>query len=291
MSNGPGLNISVEQTWADHLHLSIRVRGCLHAESTPFQRIAVYDSYALGRILTLGDDVALSDHDSAAYGELLTHPAAQMTTDLKNALVLGGGDGSVARELLRYDSLEQCTVVEIDQAVPRVCSEWFPACGNALNDKRCEVVIDDAFRYITNAANDQQWDLIIVDAEQLYTTANDLVHNATIGEVLSKHLSNNGLAVVPLGKISPGHDNSSEVLRELRSHFSTVQCYQMPIPALLSGGWTVAVCSQQAIELKQNESEWLKELQHYSHQKALTQTLSQRTFNLPPPNPLLGQAV
>ena len=48
---------------------------------------------------------------------MITHPALQLTGEPKRVLIVGGGDGGAARECLRYDSLEEVVVAEIDEMV------------------------------------------------------------------------------------------------------------------------------------------------------------------------------
>lgn len=56
--------------------------------------------------------------------------------NVKHVLVIGGGDGGVARELGHYKEIETIDVVEPDRVFVEVCKEYFPdnACG--LSDPR-----------------------------------------------------------------------------------------------------------------------------------------------------------
>jgi spermidine synthase len=259
-----GLHLSVAHAWCDSLSLHIDVRGCLHARSTPFQRIAVYDSYALGRVLTLGDQIALCEHEDAAYNELIVHPGLQLHPHPQRVLVLGGGDGGVARQVLHYDSVTHCRTIEIDEAVVEVCREYFPDNAAALDDPRAELTIDDAYRVLTGE-DTVGYDVVIVDSDKLYAPGQDLVHNATLGAALAGCLTDTGLAVVPLGSVTYDGEAPRQLLEELSAHFQHVHLYAMNVPALLEGGWTVAVVSNSDISgPHHSDASWVDQLDHWS---------------------------
>ena len=67
-------------------------------------------------MLTLDGAIMTTENDEYVYHEMITHPALQLTGDPKRVLIVGG-DGGAARECLRYDSLEEVVVAEIDEMV------------------------------------------------------------------------------------------------------------------------------------------------------------------------------
>src|SRR5690242_13615505 len=96
------LNLWLEDLHRDQVGLRLRLRECLFSGTSPIQRIAVYDSLTFGRILTLGGTIALTDYDEHIYSECLVHPAMHVAPNAERVLILGGGDGGVCREVLRY---------------------------------------------------------------------------------------------------------------------------------------------------------------------------------------------
>src|SRR5580693_6441027 len=100
MSN-ESLNLWLEDLYSDNAGLKLKLRSCLHGSASPFQRIAVYESHAFGKVLTLGGAIALTDFDEALYSECLVHPSLSAAPNAEHVLILGGGDGGVAREVLR----------------------------------------------------------------------------------------------------------------------------------------------------------------------------------------------
>jgi spermidine synthase len=121
---------------------------------SPFQRIEVWDTPQLGRLLTLDDRPMTSVGDEFIYHECMTHPAALAHPAPRKALVLGGGDGGAARQLLKHPGIERIVIAELDPDVVRMARRYLDAVHQgALDDPRVELVIGDAARYVDAASN------------------------------------------------------------------------------------------------------------------------------------------
>ncbi|CAH2892078.1 MAG: Spermidine synthase (EC [uncultured Paraburkholderia sp.] len=151
---------------------------------SPFQRIEVWETPQLGRLFTLDGRPMTSTGDEFIYHECMVHPAALAHPAPKAALVLGGGDGGAARQLLAHPGIERIVVAELDEQVVRLTREHLPevhggAFEDARVDARVELAIGDAAHYVAAAADAQSapFDLIVFDltppdspAAGLYTT-------------------------------------------------------------------------------------------------------------------------
>ena len=105
-----------------------------------------------------------------------------LQTPPKRALVVGGGDGGVLRELARYPSLEEIHIAEIDGKVPEVSKQYFPQMAVGFSDPRVKVHITDGIKFVQDAP-EGYYDVIIVDssdpvgpAEVLYEKVRQLLH-------------------------------------------------------------------------------------------------------------------
>ena len=56
--------------------------------------------------------------------------------NVKNVLIIGGGDGGVAKELIQYPGIESIDVVETDKMFVDVCREIFPEVACGLDEER-----------------------------------------------------------------------------------------------------------------------------------------------------------
>eukprot|EP00775_Hariotina_reticulata_P002798 gene2798-3091_t len=125
--------------------------------------ICVFESEANGHVLLLDGVIQVTDRDEFADQEMTTHvPLCALQTAAKRALVVGGGDGGVLRELARHTSLEEIHIAEIDSGVIEVCKKYFPGMAVGFQDPRVTVHICDGCKFVQEAA-EGSYDVIIVD--------------------------------------------------------------------------------------------------------------------------------
>jgi spermidine synthase len=149
----------------------------LASVTSQWQQIEVWDTPQLGRLFTLDGRPMSSVGDEFIYHECMAHPIALAHPAPRTALVLGGGDGGAARQLLRHEGITRIVVAELDAEVVRLTREFLPQVhGDAFDDPRVELVIGDAADFV--AATAEHFDLIIFDltppdspAAGLYTPA------------------------------------------------------------------------------------------------------------------------
>ena len=91
------------------------------ARSSPYQRI-VLTRWQDDLRLFLNNNLQFSSRDEYRYHEALVHPGLSATPGARRVLVLGGGDGLAVREILRYDTVEVVTLVDLDPEMTRLFS-------------------------------------------------------------------------------------------------------------------------------------------------------------------------
>ncbi|MBN2332364.1 MAG: polyamine aminopropyltransferase [Deltaproteobacteria bacterium] len=141
---------------------SLRATRHVHQEKTPFQQLDVIETEEYGRIMLLDGLVMLTEKDEFVYHELITHVPSACLPDARRVLVIGGGDGGTARELLRYPQLTRVDMVEIDEAVVMASRKFFPTLNVKLDDPRLTIHYRDGMEFVKEHEN--QYDLIIVDS-------------------------------------------------------------------------------------------------------------------------------
>ena len=132
----------------EKVKVSVKVQKQLFGLQTEFQRIDVFDSDEFGRFLSADGSIVFSEKDEFIYDEMIVHVPMAVHPHVKNVLVIGGGDGGVARELGYYEEIEKIDVVEPDRVFVEVCKEFFPdnACG--LGDKRVSIYYEDGLKFL-----------------------------------------------------------------------------------------------------------------------------------------------
>lgn len=129
---------------------------------TAYQRMRIVRSPDFGKALVLDDAWQVSQEDEFLYHEALCHPAMLLHGAPRRVLVLGGGDGGLLREVLRWKTVERAVLVDIDAEVLAACRELLPEIHQgSFDDPRAEVHAADAWQYLQQTPCG--WDVILSD--------------------------------------------------------------------------------------------------------------------------------
>lgn len=99
-----------------HCH---RVKRILHSVRTRYQECVLADTHSFGRCLVLDGETQSTQLDEFIYHEALVHPAMAVHPGPRRVLILGGGEGATAREVLRHRAVELVVMADIDPEVLR----------------------------------------------------------------------------------------------------------------------------------------------------------------------------
>ena len=158
----------------------------LHSEQSPYQLIEIYDHQAFGRLLVLDGYIQASQADEFIYHEMAVH-VPLLGRERKNAsvLIIGGGDGGILRESLKHGFVTNVTMVEIDQRVIDLASEYLAINGD-YSDPRVTLIIDNAANFVSQALkNGKKFDLIVLDLTEPVGPSSCLFTEKFLTEVVS----------------------------------------------------------------------------------------------------------
>lgn len=130
---------------------------------TPYQRI-VLTRWNRDLRLYLDGELQFSTLDEYRYHEALVHPALSASGTPKRVLLMGAGDGLALREILKWDSVEEVVLLELDPKMVQLAREHpflQRANDRALDDERVEVRYGDAFAIAPEL--DGRFDAIVAD--------------------------------------------------------------------------------------------------------------------------------
>ena len=133
------------------------------ARDTPYQRVIVARDGKRVQLF-LDGSIQFDTLDEHRYHESLVHPAMTRAPRIDRVLILGGGDGMAAREVLRYGAVAQVVLVDIDPEVTSLFRDHpalAPLNGGALADPRVEIVNADAWEYLKDGT--EPFDVAILD--------------------------------------------------------------------------------------------------------------------------------
>ncbi|MFQ5951100.1 MAG: spermidine synthase [Candidatus Geothermarchaeales archaeon] len=143
-------------------HRSLAVKKVLWSGRSDVQRIDLLDLYVLGKTLFLDGDLQLSVSDEYIYHEVMAHTAMLSVENPIRVLVIGGGDGGLLREVLKYDCVRETVLVELDAKVLDVCKTYLPeVSAGAFDDDRTHVVVGDGMDYLKLESG--SFDVVMMD--------------------------------------------------------------------------------------------------------------------------------
>lgn len=201
--------------------MTVKVKEVLADEQSPFQRIEVVESEEFGKFLLLDGHIQLTTFDEFAYHEALVQIPLLNLPQATSALVVGGGDGGVLRELCKSSALSEIEMVEIDEAVIRISREVLPTLSNgAFEDPRVKLQIGDAFPFVKSKK--ECYDLIVVDSTDTYEEETGEISEALFTQEFYQDCLR---ALKPGGIVVTQADNSvfcPYSLEEIRAAFAEV---------------------------------------------------------------------
>jgi spermidine synthase len=167
----------------------------IFTRQTPYQRIVVtkwHDDFRL----YLDGHLQFSSVDEHRYHESMVHPAVAATPHTRTALILGGGDGMAARELLKYRQIQTVDLVDLDEEMIRLFRDHpllSQLCSGSLSDQRVTVHIEDAGKFME--ATTQSWDLIFIDLPDPTNLALSRLYTTSTYRLIAKRLGVQGVIV------------------------------------------------------------------------------------------------
>ena len=222
---------------------SMRVDRQVYSSKSRFQQIDVYDTPAFGRVLVLDGCLMLTEKDEFIYHEMIVHPAMAVRPDIKKVLVIGGGDGGCVRELVKYPTIEQIDLCEIDREVIKVSREFLPQTSARMDDIRVELHIADGLKFVRQQKN--AYDLIIVDSTDPFGPGEGLFTREFYGNCLSALTENGILVNQHESPYYPGDALACQrAHRQLSAVFGDAYVYQAHIPTYPSGHWLFGFASK-----------------------------------------------
>lgn len=225
----------VEETYRDEVRFGLRVGRRVVKHRSALQTIELVETPAFGRVLLLDGVFMTSEADEFLYHEMLVHPVLMTAPRVERVLIVGGGDGGVAREVLRHPGVREVVIVEIDGDVVSICREHLPGLG-AWEDPRLEVVVEDGVAYVAAAAVGG-FDVVLLNGTDPVGPGEALFGVPFYREV-RRVLGKDG--VFGLQSASPFgmREVYARVQEGLRGVFGVVRPYFGPAPLYACGVWS-----------------------------------------------------
>jgi spermidine synthase len=212
----------------------------VHSEQSAYQHLTItYDDNDTR--LFINGNLQYSSLDEYRYHEALVHvPIARMGAIPRDVLILGGGDGLAARELLRYPQLRRIDLVDLDPAMTRL-HRTHPALvelnGASLSDPKVAIHNEDAMRWLQRDRD--RYDLVVIDLPDPNAEALVKLYTREFYRLASDHLRANGALVVQASSPYFAREAYWCIAKTVAAAGLATQTYHLDVPTFGDWGFVV----------------------------------------------------
>jgi spermidine synthase len=178
------------------MEFGYKVHSLLHYEQSPYQEISIVETKGFGRMLVLDGTPQITAKDGFIYNEMITHIAMTTHPGPGRVAMIGGGDCGPAREALKYESVRQIDVVEIDERVVEACRTWMTKAAVHGRAGLIRMVYKDGYKWIQEQKN--KYDVLLVDRSDPYGPATSL-YKQQFYQYVHDSLTEDGIVVFQSG--------------------------------------------------------------------------------------------
>jgi spermidine synthase len=243
----------------------------IYAQTTRFQRIVITRRDDDLR-LYLNGNLQFSSRDEYRYHEALVHPALGRVANPRNVLILGGGDGLAAREVLKHREVAKLTLVDLDGEMTSLFSRTPTLAqlnGGSLTDRRMTVINADGFRWAREHSG--QYDAIIIDFPDPVDYSVGKLYTETFYRAVRKLLAPGGMMVVQSTSPLVAPNAFWTVASTLEAAGLQTRGYHVYVPSF--GEWGFVLAAAGSIP---------EQARILPGGRFLTPTTDQRLFDFPP---------
>ncbi|MDJ0270789.1 MAG: polyamine aminopropyltransferase [Aigarchaeota archaeon] len=238
-----------------------RLKRVLYSGRTRYQRVDVVELFDYGLGLVLDGQIQSTAADEWIYHETLVHPALVTHPRPVDALLIGGGEGATAREILRHNTVKSLTMIDIDQEVIELCKRLLSSFHQgSFDNPRLRLVIGDG-RAVLDAQPDNSLDVIVVDAtDPIEGGPAALLYTREFYEIVKRKLRGDGVIVTQATSTFYSADCYASVYRTIKSVFGNAHAYYVWVPSFLSA-WGFVLATRRGSPRELGEEEVRKRLE------------------------------
>ena len=221
-------------------------------KQTKYQKIVVTDWMGYFSLYINGNQ-QLSSFDEYLYHEPMVHPIMGLVPDHQNIIVLGGGDGCLVRELLKYDDINKITLVDLDMEMINLGKShpiFTNLNDNALSDKKVNVITGDAFTYIDRVVD--LYDVIFIDLPDPNNVDLNKLYTREFYSMCYKKLTHGGMLISQSG--SPYYATKAFYCIQKTMSSAGFNTLAIHNQILTLGEWGWVIASKQPVSKEQLQS-------------------------------------
>jgi len=214
----------------------------IYEKQTRYQHMVFTQSHNRGDLrLFLDGHIQFSTRDEYRYHEALVHPVMSLPGPRAKVLLLGGGDGMAAREILKYTDVEQIDLVDIDPEITRLGASFALLTrqnGDSLKDPRVQVFNQDAFTFINQPGS--RYDRVIIDLPDPHNEALNKLYSREFYTMIRRRMAPQGVLITQSSSPFFTRHTFWCIENTLAAVFPTTHSFHMTVPSFGIWGFNMA---------------------------------------------------
>ena len=255
VKNNNNLELWVTETHDNSMRLGFRVEKTLFTGKSPYQKVDVVETAAHGVMLLNDGLIMLSQRDEFIYHEMIAHVPLFVHPAPRKVLVIGGGDGGSAREILKHENVKEVVMVEIDEMVVDASKKFLPEVSFALDDPRLNILIEDGVKFAEKTK--EKFDVVIVDSTDPVGPATSLF-GKSFYENISRILNPGGILISQAESPFYGSKIQRMMLENQRPFFKRLHIYLFSNLTYPGGLWSFGFASKELCPVRDFNPEKVK---------------------------------
>ncbi len=167
----------------------------IYSAESSYQRI-ILTKHKNDIRLFLNGNIQFSSIDEYRYHEPLAHIILPKLPSREQVLILGGGDGLLAREVLKYKDVKTVTIVDIDKRMTDLGQKnpiFQKLNDSSMNDPRVRIVNEDAFGFIQESV--ERFNAVLIDLPDPNDLAIGKLYSVEFYQAIKKRLTADGMLI------------------------------------------------------------------------------------------------
>lgn len=228
--------------------LTIGVNRLLFSHQSEYQLVEVFETDTWGNLMTIDGMVMLSEKDEFVYHEMLSHTGLFTHRSPERVLIIGGGDGGTAREVMKHKTVQHVDMVEIDETVINASKKYLKDVGDFDNPK-LHLQIEDGISFVRDV--NEPYDMIIIDGSDPVGPATGLFEEEFYNHCY-RALTDDGVLTTQSESpwIDSYHVSMKKVYSALNDLFNHTHIYLCSMPLYPSGTWSMMCASKKLDPIK-----------------------------------------
>lgn len=224
---------------------SLKIKEVLFHGKSDYQDVLIVQTTNHGRALILDGIIQCTEFDEFSYQEMISFLPLCAHKNPEKVLIVGGGDGGVAREVQKHPLVKTFVQVEIDDMVIQQSKIHLPFMAKGFDSPKLTLEVCDGFEYMKNHQN--EFDVIITDSSDPVGPAVNLFTESYF-KLLKTALKPNGIICSQAGTVWSDLEHAKETIKNCQKHFPVVKYALSSVPTYPNGqiGYLVASLDETA---------------------------------------------